>query len=84
MEKLSNRAMNALMDRIDKDKAREDRRVEFIHKTYFQDGWNDPANLNYLQKENANDYEKTYSFDCIQMIVDITYSLCMNMFLFFA
>ena len=29
--------MNALMDRIDKDKAREDRRVEFIHKTYFQE-----------------------------------------------
>jgi len=33
----SDRVMNALMDRIDKDKAREDRRVEFIHKTYFQE-----------------------------------------------
>ena len=68
---LSDRAVNALMDRMEKDKAHEKRRVEFIHKTYFQDGWNNPSNLNYLQKENADDYEKTFSFDCIEMIADI-------------
>jgi len=41
---------------------------DYLLNKYFSEGWNDPNNLDYLQKEESHLYEKAFSFDCLEMV----------------
>ena len=50
-------------------------KIQYLSKTYFSKGWNDTANLNYLQKSKSHLYDKRFDFDCLEMIKKIVYDL---------
>ena len=50
------------------NKIAEEDRSDYLLKAYFPKGWNDTANLNYLQKAESHLYDKVFSFDCLEMI----------------
>ena len=43
-------------------------KIGYLSKTYFPKGWNDPNNLDYLQKSESHLYDKYFNFDCLEMV----------------